>query len=68
MMSLVINGSPSSWGNLYSALKEAEKFRRSIYTGGKTILSFYLHLYIKAARFQEKNDVKNGFLFRTGEL
>ena len=64
----VINGSPTDWENLYSAMKEAEKLRQCIFEGGKTTISVDLQLYIKAIRLQERPDVIDGFVFRMGEL
>lgn len=64
----VINGSPTEWDNLYTAIKEAEKTSNNIFPNGKTIISFDLQLYIKAIKLQAKRDVKNGFVFRMGEL
>ena len=64
----VINGSPTDWENFYTSIKEAERLRQSVYPSGKTIISFDLQLYIKAVKLQVKPDVKNGFVFRMGEL
>ncbi|XP_066919527.1 uncharacterized protein [Clytia hemisphaerica] len=64
----IINGSPTDWNNLYTAIKEAEKVRKRIYKNGKTIISFDLQLYIKAIRLQERVDIDNFFVFRIGEL
>ena len=64
----IINGSPTLWENLYTAMKEAEKIRKHIYQDGKTIISFYLQLYIKAIMLQQRTDIQNGFVFRMGEL
>ena len=64
----IINGSPTLWENLYTAMKEAEKIRKHIYQDGKTIISFDLQLYIKAIMLQQRPDVQSGFVFRMGEL
>ena len=63
----IINGSPTLWENLYTAIKEAEKIRKHIYQDGKTI-SFDLQLYIKAIMLQQRPDIQSGFVFRMGEL
>ena len=63
----VLNGSPTSW-NMYTALKESKKLRKSVYYEIKKILTFNLRLYIKAIRLQKKNDIKSSFAFRMGEL
>ena len=64
----VLNGSPTDWTNLYTAMKEADKLRRSILNSGKTIISFDLQLYIKAIRLQLKPDIRDHFVIRMGEL
>ena len=38
----IINGNPTEWENLYASIKEAEKLRRKIFKGGKTIISFVM--------------------------
>ena len=68
MMLPVTNGSPNNWDNLYTALKEADKLRESVYCDGKTIVTFDLQLYIKAIQLQEKVDIKSYFVFRMEEL
>ena len=68
MMLPITNGSPINWDNLYTALKEADKLRGSVYCDGKTIVIFDLELYIKAIQLQEKVNINNNFVFRMGEL
>ena len=57
----VINGSPTEWQNLYTAIKEAEKLRQCVWSDGKTVISFDLQLYIKAIRLQQKPDIRDNF-------
>ena len=64
----IINGSPTERENLYVSIKEAEKFRRKIFNDGKTIISFDLQLYINTIWLQERNDIKDSFVFQMGEL
>ena len=64
----IIDGSPTEWEPLYASIKEAEKLRRKIFKDNKTIISFNLQLYIKTIRLQERNDIKELFVFRMGEL
>ena len=64
----IINGSPTEWKNLYTSIKEAEKLRRKTFKDGKTMISFDLQLYIKVIRVQERNDIKDWFVFRMSEL
>ena len=64
----VINGSPTKWGNIYTAIKEAQDLSKKIYPKGKTIISFDLQLYIKAIRLQVRPEIKAAFVFRIGEL
>ena len=64
----VINGSPTEWQNLHTAIKEAEKLRQSVWSNGKTVISFDLLLYIKAIGQQQKPDIRDNVVFRMGEL
>lgn len=64
----VINGSPTEWENLYTAIKDAKNVSNILFPDGKTIISFDLQLYIKAVKLQVKPDVKAGYVFRMGEL
>ena len=64
----IIHGSPTDWGNLYSAIKEAEHLNEEIAPGTKTVISFDLQLYSKAIQLQSKPDVNERFVFRIGEL
>ena len=41
-MLTIINGSPTLWENLYTAMKEGEKTRKHIYQDGKTIQAIML--------------------------
>ena len=50
----VINGSPTEWQNLYTAIKEEEKLRQWVWSDGKTVISLDLQLYIKAIHLQQK--------------
>ena len=63
----LVNGSPPSWENL-CAIIEAGEVKKVIQPAGKTITSFYSLLYAKALRLQGKPDIKNGLVFRMGEL
>ena len=38
----IINGSPTLWENLYTAMKEGEEIREHIYQDGKTIQAIML--------------------------
>ena len=51
----VINGSPTEWQNLYTAIKEAEKLRQCVWSDGKTVISFDLQLYIKSIHLHQKS-------------
>ena len=64
----VINGSPTEWQNLYTAIKKAEKLRQCVWSDGKRVISFDLQLYIKAIRLQQKPEIRDNFVFRIGEL
>ena len=65
----VINGSPTLWENLYTAIKNAQDIKNDLYPNSKTIVSFDLQLYIKAIKLQSSRpDVQTEFVFRIGEL
>ena len=64
----VLNGSPTEWENIYTAIKETQDLSKNIYPEGKTIISFDLQLYIKAIRLQVRPEIKAGFVFRMDEL
>ena len=64
----VVNRSPTEWQNLYTAIKEEEKLRKSVWSGGKTVISFDLQLYIKGIHLQQKPDIRDNFVFWMGEL
>ena len=59
----IINGSPTEWQNLYTAIKEEEKLRKSVWSGVKTVISFDLQLYIKGINLQQKLDIHDNFVF-----
>ena len=64
----IINGSPTEWDNLYIAIREAENLRRELLPEQKTIISFNLQLYTKAVLLHGKPEIRNNYIFRTGEL
>ena len=64
----IINGSPTEWQNLYTAIKKGEKLRQCVWSDGKRVISFDLQLYMKAIRLQQKPDIRDNFVFRIGEL
>ena len=63
MMFPVTNGTQTNWDSPYTALKEADELRKSVYCDGKTIATFDLQLYIKVIQLQEKVDIKSNFVF-----
>ena len=63
---LLMEALPS--GTTCTVLWEAEKLRRCIYSDEKRVISFDLQFYIKATQMQERNDVKNKFVFWIPEL
>lgn len=61
-------GSPTEWENLYTAIKVSSELNYKLNAEGKTVISFDLHLYIKAVLLQNKCEIKENFIFRMGEL
>ena len=59
-------GSPTDWGNLYTALKILQGINASASENNKTIVT--LDLFSKCMRMREKNEIKENFNFRPGEL
>ena len=64
----IINGSPTEWDNLYTAIRVAENLRKELVPEQKTIISFDLQLYAKAILLQANPDIRNNYVFRMGEL
>ena len=64
----IINGSPTEWDNLYTAIREAENLRRELLPEQKTIISFNFQLYAKAVLLQAKPEIRNNYIFSMGEL
>ena len=57
----IINGSPTEWDNLYTAIRVAENLRKELVPEQKTIISFDLQLYAKAILLQANPDIRNNF-------
>ena len=64
----VINGSPTEWDNLYTAIRIANDLSKKLLPEQKTITSFDLQLYAKAVLLQANPEIRNNFVFRMGEL
>ena len=64
----LIQGSPTDWSNLYSALLAAEKIRVSTSSSGKTVITLDLQLYSKCVQQQAREEISSKFVFRMGEL
>ena len=64
----LINGSPTDWSNLYTALRIVQGINTSQATGRKTIVSMDMQLYAYCIQLQSKEEIRDNFVFRTGEL
>ena len=64
----LINGSPTDWSNLYTALRIVQGINTSQATGRKTIVSMDMQLYAYCIQLQSKEEIRDNFAFRTGEL
>ena len=64
----IINGNPTEWDNLYTAIIMANDLSKKLLPEQKTILSFYLQLYTKVALLPANPEIRNNFVFRMGEL
>ena len=61
-------GSPTDWSNLYTALKIVQGITTTVSPNQKTIVSLDLQLYAKCVQLREKQEIKDNFIFRLGEL
>ena len=64
----VLNGSPTDWSNLYSALKIVQGIDVSTSPDNKTIISVDQQLYAKCIQLKSRNEISENFVFRMGEL
>ena len=61
-------GSPTEWTGLYTALKLVQGINVSVSRDRKTIVSLDLQLYAKCMELRSKEEVKDHFISRLGEL
>ena len=66
--SLLSPVSPTDWTGLYTALKQAQGINMKISPNKKTIVTLDLQLYGKCMELRRKNEIKDNFIFRLGEL
>ena len=64
----LINGSPTDFSNLCTALKIVEKISVVQAPRRTTIVSLDSHLYVKCIQLQLKQDIAVHYVFRLGEL
>ena len=60
--------SSADWTGLYAALKQAQGINRKVSRNKKTIVSLDLQLYAKCMELRSRNEIKDNFIFRLGEL
>ena len=64
----VLQGSPTDWSYLYTALKSAQNLNATVSSAEKTILSLDLQVYGKFIQLQLNLEISQQFVFRNGEL
>ena len=60
--------SPTDWTGLYAALKQAQGINMKSSPDKKSIVTLDLQLYAKCMELRSKNEIKDNFIFRLGEL
>ena len=60
--------SPTDWSTLYTSLKIVQNINVEVTKNNKTIVSFDLQLYSKAMQLRSRPEIREGFVFRLGEL
>ena len=65
---LNIQGTPTDWSNMYSAIAASAKLNVNIGQSSKTIISLDLQLYMKCIQLQSIGNINQNFIFRMGEL
>lgn len=61
-------GSPTDWGNLYTASKIVQGINLSVSGNNRKIVTLDLQLYSKCMQMREKNEIKGNFILWLGEL
>ena len=64
----VLNGSPTDWSNLYTALKIVQGIDVLTSPDKKTIVSIDQQLYARCIQLKSRNEFSENFVFRMGEL
>ena len=60
--------SPTDWTGLYTALKQPQGINMKVSPNKKTIVTLDLQLYAKCMGLRSKNEIKDNFIYRLGEL
>ena len=60
--------SPTDCTRLYTALKQAQGINMKVSHNKKTIVTLDLQLYAKCMELRGRNEIKDNFIFRLGEL
>ena len=64
----VLQGSPTDWSYLYTALKSAQNLNATVSSAEKTIVSLDLQLCSKYIQLQSNLEINEQFIFCMGEL
>ena len=60
--------SPTDWTGLYTSLKQPQGINMKVSPNKKTVLTLDLQFYAKCMGLRSKNEIKDNFIFRLGEL
>ena len=64
----IIQGTPTDWSNLYSAIVPSAKLNLNIGQSSKTVIQLDFQLYTKCIQLQWIGNIGQNFIFRMGEL
>ena len=64
----LIPSTPTDWSTLYTALKLVQGVNVAVSGSNRTIVTLDLQTYSKCVQMRERNDIKDNFIFRLGEL
>ena len=64
----IIQGTPTDWSNLYSAIAASAKLNVNIGQSSKTIIPLDLQLYVKCIQLQSIGNINRNFVFVWGNF
>ena len=63
-----MQGNPTDWSYLYTALKSVQNLNATVSSAEETVVSLDLQLYSKCIQLQSNLEISKQFIFRMGEL